>query len=439
MNYMQAIQESHQDPQKLEKLYQQAWRQDETEEFKSGLLACYQERPDNLLYAAWYYRLQEGQPVTRLKTERSRNWKLAIPLSVVTGLIFWALSTPELEFLQHLPYIVLLWAPLATLSALAFLSLTAGKEYRRAGLIGLGLVIACLYILLLTPRLAANFQRSYLELMAIHLPLLCWIALGVYILGFGSSAANRFAFLIKSIEVMITAGLYLIAGTAFGGITIGLFAALNITLPEIITRLIYAGGFGLLPILAIASVYDPTLTPLEQDFYQGLSKLIATMMRLFLPLTLGVLAIYIVAIPFSFMQPFKNREVLIVYNGMLFAIMGLLVGATPHTNPELSPRLQKLLRSGILAVASLTILVSLYALSATLYRTALGGITLNRFTIIGWNVINVSLLVMAVVGLFKVREGNWVERLKSVYRTGTLAYSVWTVVLILITPFLFGL
>lgn len=437
MDYRKLILESSQDAQKLEELYQQARLQEETEEFKSGLLACYREYPDNLLYAAWYFRLQEGQLVTTLKSEHNRNWKLAIPLSVVTGLIFWALATPELEFLQHLPYIVLLWAPLATLSALVFLSLTAGKECRRGGLIGFGLVIACLYILLLAPRLAVNFQRSYLELMAIHLPLLCWIALGVYILGFGSSAANRFAFLIKSIEVMITAGLYLIAGTAFGGLTIGLFAALNITLPEIITRLIYAGGFGLLPILAVVSVYDPTLNPIEQDFSQGLTKLITTMMRLFLPLTLGVLAIYIVTIPFSFMQPFKNREVLIVYNGMLFAIMGLLLGATPHTIQELSPRLQKLLRNGILMVASLTILISLYALSATLYRTVLGGITLNRFTIIGWNVINVSLLIMGVVALRKVREGNWVERLKYVYRAGTLAYSVWTVVLIILAPLLF--
>ena len=64
------------------------------------------------------------------------------------------------------------------------------------------------------------------------------------------------------------------------------------------------------------------------------------MMRLLLPLTLGVLVIYIIVIPFYFFEPFNNRDVLIVYNLMLFAIMALLLGATPIRGADLSPQLQ---------------------------------------------------------------------------------------------------
>jgi len=51
---------------------------------------------------------------------------------------------------------------------------------------------------------------------------------------------------------MITAGVYLIFGMAFGAITLGMFAALNITPSDSMTRLIAAGGFGLIPIMAVA-------------------------------------------------------------------------------------------------------------------------------------------------------------------------------------------
>ncbi len=60
------------------------------------------------------------------------------------------------------------------------------------------------------------------------------------------------------------------------------FAALGIELPELVLRLIAAGGVGLLPVLAVATTYDPRVRPAEQDFDQGLSRFVATLMRLLL-------------------------------------------------------------------------------------------------------------------------------------------------------------
>jgi hypothetical protein len=266
---------------------------------------------------------------------------------------------------------------------------------------------------------------------------LCWIALGISVLGFNSIVEDRFAFLIKSIEVIITAGLYLIAGMAFGGITVGMFTALGIKLPDIWLRLIAAGGFGLLPVLAVATIYDPTTSPSSQNFEQGLSKFIATMMRLLLPLTLGVLTIYIFVIPFNFMAPFQSRDVLIVYNLMLFAILGLLVGATPIQGDDLSPILQQWLRTGIIVVAILVEIVSLYALSATVYRTIQGHLTLNRLTVIGWNIINIGILFWLIYRQFQGGRQNWIISLQSVFSLATNAYMVWGLFLVIIVPLVF--
>jgi hypothetical protein len=237
--------------------------------------------------------------------------------------------------------------------------------------------------------------------------------------------------------VFIVGGVYLIAGVVFGGITLGMFAALSIEPPEILMRLIAVGGAGLIPILAVTTIYDPLAAPIDQDFTQGLSKFIGTMMRLLLPLTLGVLVIYLFVIPFNFFQPFQNRDLLMIYNAMLFAIMGLLVGATPVSLGDLSPRLGSAMRSGILAVSALATLVSLYALSAILYRTVTAVITINRLTMIGWNVINISLLVLMLIRLLRRGQQPWHERIKTVFSLGALLYITWSLIVILVMPLIF--
>jgi len=438
MNYQEEIRLAKTDPQQLEQLFQLAENEGQTGAFQLAMLTCYEEDPNNLLYAAWFYRFQQSAE-TPTKTRRGVNWLLAIPLSILTGLIFWALSDFEnLILLEQIPFLGLLWSPIAAMSALIFMAFTAKKNQTRAIALGLGLLAATAYAMLLaSANDVPNTHNYYLDLAAIHIPLLCWIALGISVLGLKSSTKDRFAFLIKSIEVILTAGLYLIAGMVFGGITIGMFEALSISLPDIWLRLIAAGGFGLLPVLAVASVYDPTLAPSEQDFNQGLSKFISTMMRLLLPLTLGILTIYILVIPFNFFEPFENRELLIVYNVMLFAIMGLLLGATPIQAGDLSPQLQKWLRIGIIAVAILAELVSIYALSATIYRTVEGGITVNRLTIIGWNSTNIVILFWLIYKQFKESREKWIDSLQTVFSLSTNAYLVWTSFLVLVIPWLF--
>ena len=74
---------------------------------------------------------------------------------------------------------------------------------------------------------------------------------GVYLLFGLSDAENRFAFLSKSLEVFVLAGLFLIAGTVFIAITVALFDALGVQISDLAMRLLVAGGGGLIPVLAV--------------------------------------------------------------------------------------------------------------------------------------------------------------------------------------------
>jgi hypothetical protein len=434
MKYTTKIQEAANDPEQLEVLYQSASQANEEAEFRADLQEIFEKTPDNILLSAWHSRFSH-QPLP--KPKRTTHWGIAVALGVITGLILWAISDFQWLFLDKIPYFLLLWAPITTIPTLIYLAVISKRNYLTTALSCIGLIVACVYSLLLTPGMSVFYSRDYLILMIITLPLLCWIGIGVSVLGFKSSDTNRFAFLIKSIEVMITAGIYLIFGVALGMITLGMFSALNVTPPELIMRLLVFGGFGLIPIMAVATIYDPQLSPEEQDFNQGLSKFIFTLVRLLLPLTILVLVTYIFVIPFNFIAPYQNRNLLIVYNVMQFAIIGLLIGATPLKLDDLSKKLQTWLRRGIITVSILALVISIYALSAVIYRTLLDEITLNRTTIIGWNSINIVLLFTLLLSQFRKNPITWNERLQKVFSKATTAYLVWSILLIVVLPLIF--
>ena len=429
MKYLSDIRDGRDDPRRLEDLYRAARSDSERDEFKADMLACYAESPDNVLYAAWRYRL-ESPPVSGPGV----NWLLAIGLGLMAGLVFGVLSSSRFDLPDYVPYLLLGWAPLGALFVIAFLA-GASKEWKQSWLPVVGLLIVGVYV----TALALSLEReTYRTLMVLHMPLIALAGVALHVLGARSDAQNRFAFLLKTIEVGVTGGVYVIVGGMFAGITIGLFAALGVRIPVDLQKFLVAGGGGAIIVLAVATVYDPRVGPAAQRFGQGLGKLVPTMMRLLLPLTLLVLIVYLFFIPFNFMQPFRNRDILIVYNAMLFAVMGLLIGVTPMQKQDLPERYHGALRAGVLAVASLTLLVSLYALSATVYRTALGGLTLNRLTVIGWNTINIGILALLIYKQLKHGAVEWISSLQSTFSAGTIAYVVWALFLALATPWLPG-
>ncbi|MBM4430846.1 MAG: hypothetical protein FJ026_10960, partial [Chloroflexi bacterium] len=280
MDYTAEIARAKTDPQRLEELYRAAEREQEVELFRAAVVACFEQAPDNLLYAAWLYRLRERSPERsgvglagegpREAAERvvaaGANWKLAIPLSLAAGLLLWLLSAPAVAFPNGSAVFLALWAPLEAVFVLVYLA-GSGRRHLRAylpavlGLVGL---TAVAFAFIWWPR-----HSQYEMLMFIHLPLLAWSAVGLSLTGWRSGHAQRFAFLAKSLEVFGTGAIFGGAVGLFAVITSGLFQALGIQLSEPVLRLLLVGGGGAVPVLAVASAYDPRLDPLQQRVESG--------------------------------------------------------------------------------------------------------------------------------------------------------------------------
>jgi len=437
MDYSAEIRSAKADPRRLEELYHAAEREQQAELFRTSMVACFERSPDNPLYAAWYYRLApEGHEVhAQGAVAVETDWKQAIALSLAAGLLLWLLSGRAWIFPSGTPVLFALWAPLEALFVLAYWVRSARRPLRAylpavLGLLGL---TAVALVCILSAR-----NSQYETLMFLHLPLLAWSTIGLSLAGWRSSHSQRFAFLNKSLEVFGTGAIFGGAVGLFVIITFGLFQALGVQLPEPVQRLLLVGSAGAIPVLAVASAYDPRLDPLQQRSERGLGRLIRTVMWLLLPVSVVVGAIYLVAIPLNFMGPFRSRELLIVYNGMLFAVLALLVGATPVHEEDLPRRYGKWLRTGILALAAMAVVVSLYALSATVYRTLQGALTPNRLTVIGWNCINIAILVVMLYQMVRRGAQTWGEAVHSAIGQGALAYIFWTAALVLGLPILFG-
>lgn len=448
---LSAVQGAAGDPARLETLYQGALATGATQGFAAAIESAYAGEPGNLLYGAWHYRLVSAPdavtPATAGASEGQAGertvwqWRVAIPMSILLGFLFWLLSAPGLTLsVGRTPVFILIAPPLTAAFLIGFLALGARAHYVRAAIFITILVALTVYATVISPLNGSGYAdaaQDYQILAILHLPVVAWGLIGLSLLGLSFSATSVFAFLTKSIEAIGTGGVFAIAGGIFVVLTVGLFQTLNINLDETVTRLLLAGGAGLIPLIAVSAIYDASASPERQEFRRGFGKILAVLMQALLALSLIVMLIYILVIPFNFSQPFIYRETLIIYNIVLIGVMGVLLGATPFAASDLTPTMQRLVRAGIILLAVMVAAVSAYALSAVLYRTAEDALTMNRLTIIGWNVINIAILILLLVRQALGGRANWIASLHGTFRWAAIFYLGWALFVLVASPLIF--
>ncbi len=181
MTYLSTIQRFNDNPEEMELAYQQAVKSGTENAFAEAIESGYTQANDNLLLAAWHYRL--AYAMAKVKG-RVIAWGWAIPLGVLNGLLLWLLSDDQRvenpltgRLYTLIPLVALLAAPVSAAAIALFLNLAGPRRWPRVLAVTLGLAAGAAYVLLLFPRIWPRlFQEQYLGLMVLHLGLLAWAA-----------------------------------------------------------------------------------------------------------------------------------------------------------------------------------------------------------------------------------------------------------------------
>ena len=435
MNLKSQIEGARGDAAGLERFYKQALVAGNEAAFKEAIGRCAGEHPENVLFSAWAYRLDvlpppvvapEGQIVN------SRRWWAAVATSVVLGVVYalFARNKPPIPIPGEAdPLFWIGWGPLTALGILFYLVMVDRSERRLYRYAGLAVIPIAVY----TAMTAWSRTDDIANLSALHLPFVAWAAIGAALtLGHPDPARQCYAYLVKSVETVLVGGIYFGAGAIFLGLTYGIFAVLGIKLPQDVLQTVAAWGIGAIPVLALTSVYDPMAAPVAQDWATGLTRILRILTQLILPLALGVLLVYVFwFVPAYFWRPFQEREVLIVYNATILAILVLLTVVVSGPVDERSPRQDTILRYAVQALVGLILFLNVYALAAIASRTINFGLTPNRYAVFGWNI--VTLLMLAVVGIrqWRGRSDPWVHIFReSIARVSVLAvaWALWVLI-----------
>ncbi len=367
------------------------------------------------------------------------HWLPAIILSLALGGLFILLSGDG----QPLPIPIpgtasaywIGWSPLTGLAVLLYLLVASGDRSRRATYgSGAGLIVLAWLITGLT---AWSRTDDIAILHAIHLPFVIWMFVGWTVSGVHPIDDEFYGYLLKSVETIVAAGLYSIAGAIFVGLTFSIFRVLGVEVPEAIAERSAAFGIGLVPLLALASVYDSRSSPRGQSWSHGLARLVRIVPRLMLPAAIGILLIYLLwFVPTRFSQPFDDRSALVVYNATIIAIIAVMSAAVTGIDEHPNGRYDGVLRYSVMALGLLTLLLNAYALGAIVSRIIDLGLTPNRHAVAGWNVVTLLMLAMLFYSLVRAGADRWASAFRRMLPRLLMLAAVWSVWILLILPHL---
>jgi uncharacterized membrane protein YozB (DUF420 family) len=158
--------------------------------------------------------------------------------------------------------------------------------------------------------------------------------------------------------------------------------------------------------------------------------------KIFSPLVLVMLVVYLIAMVYSRKNPYNSREFLLIFNALLIGVMALIFFSVAETSKSKESAPQTWV---LFLLSVVTIIVNGIALSAILLRITEGGFTPNRAAVLGSNVLILLNLLLVTAQLFKTASKK--SEIAGVGKAiaGYLpVYFAWAIIVTFIFPLIFG-
>ena len=266
--------------------------------------------------------------------------------------------------------------------------------------------------------------KDTLLLAGIHLPLMIWALLGYAFTGdeFGSTG-KRIAFLRFNGDLAVLTGVICIAGAVLSGLTIGLFSLIDMNIEDFYMRNLATWGVAAAPVIGMHIVRT------NPQLVSNVSPVIA---RIFTPLVLIMLVIYLAAMVISGKDPYNDREFLLIFNLLLVGVMALILFSVAESSKSPVGRAGFLM---LFLLSLVTVVVNGIALSAIIFRISEWGITPNRLAVLGANLLILTNLLMVTFRFFQsLRHPEARPSIEKAIGGYLPVYAVWTAVVAFVFP-----
>lgn len=400
-------------PKELEKLYRT-----DKEIFKREFNSLYPELNENKLADFWNERLNyESSEISYgSKSELKTVFAASFIACLIAEIPSFLPVDREYFYTRNISFIVF---PL-----LIFYFGRKNKLSFKKSLFVLFVILFSLVFINLMP----DNKSDTLILSCIHLPLFLWFVLGYTYSGEQTdSSEKRLDYLRYNGDLTVITAIILIAGFILTGITIGLFSLIDLKIEGFYKNYILICGLAVTP---IAGTYIVQTNP---QLVNKVSPLIA---RMFCPLILITLVVYLTAIIVTGKDPYNDREFLLLFNGLLILVMAVIIFSAAESSRSERNRTEILI---LFLLSAVTIIVNVIALSAILFRISEWGITPNRTAVLGSNILILINLLLVTIKLFRTLRNKCdlseTEKAISAYLP---VYFIWSAAVTFIFPVVFG-
>ncbi|MCF2489356.1 hypothetical protein [Dyadobacter sp. CY347] len=387
--------------------------------FRRTFKTLYPELQDNVLARFWHERLNFSNE--EISWGSSKDLLFVVIASLFAGLIakIPALFAVNEDFFysRNIGFVVF---PALMIYFARKNKMGLGSVAMLAGAMFSGLV----YINLLPDSKTSDT----LTLSCIHLVLFLWSVLSFAFVGDRSNVGEmRLGFLKYNGDVVVMTGLIFISGGILTAITINLFALIGFRIEEFYFQ--YIGVFG----LAAAPIVGTYLTQTNPQLVGKVSPVIA---KIFSPLVLVMLVVYLIAMVYSGKDPYNDREFLLIFNALLIGVMAIIFFSVAETTRISKSQAEVWV---LLLLSVVTIIVNGIALSAILFRISEWGITPNRAAVLGSNVLILINLVLVTAQIYKVlTQKTDITEVGQTIGYYLPVYFVWTIIVTFVFPLIFG-
>ncbi|HDR7277462.1 TPA: DUF4153 domain-containing protein [Bacillus paranthracis] len=363
MNNHNLIIENMDNPHELERMYRK-----DPKAFKKSFSQAWDENSDSQVLAAWYERLHfkgktNAEKISLFQKGFLFMGMLAILAGLSTRIIFHFVEQ------EAIAPINLAFGVIPFIAAYFVYNNTPKKSiiYFLAALF----LIAGLYL----NMLPLNYKDSSI-LAYLHLPILLWVLLGLAFTGNEySKGSTRLAYIKFNLEYGLLYASMAVSGMILAVFTMRLFSFVDLDIGEFYFSNVVLFGAAA---LAVVAAY---LVSLNLKLAKNITPYIS---KIFSPLVLITLFIYLITVIWVGKNPFLDRNFLMAFNGILLGVLAVTIFSIVESDSDEKKNISDYINFALIVLA---LIIDTVALSAIVFRLSSYGITPNRLAVLGVNIL----------------------------------------------------